>query len=212
MKLPRRKILHLAAGAAALPALPRIASALDHPIRPVRWIVSFPAGGANDIVARIIGEYLSENLGQQFIIENKAGAGGNVGMQYARSRLVSERHATLSHWHRSPSHAEKSRPLANAPPLPIAATIALEMIGPIPGTVITLRQLSSLFANVSISSVTASIRSSSCRQSLARSATMRIMRGERTSVRLARMSGSAWRRKRSPCRTMMPRSRRKPRI
>ena len=90
--------------------------------------------------------------------------------------------------------------LANAPPLPIAATIALEMIGPIPGTVITLRQLSSLFANVSISSVTASIRSSSCRQSVARSATMHNMRGESTSVRLARMSGSAWRRKRSsPC-------------
>ena len=77
--------------------------------------------------------------------------------------------------------------------------LALEMIGPIPGTVMTLRQLSSLLAKVSISSVTASIRSSSCRQSLARSATMRTMRGERRSVRLARMSGSAWRRKRSPC-------------
>jgi multidrug efflux pump subunit AcrB len=61
----------------------------------------------------------------------------------------------------SPSQAEKSRPLANAPPLPIAAIVALEMIGPMPGTVMTLRQLSSLFANVSISSVTASIRSSS---------------------------------------------------
>ena len=85
-------------------------------------------------------------------------------------------------------------------------------IGPMPGTVITLRQPSSLFAKVSISSVTGSIRSSSCRQSLARSATMRTIRGERTSVRLAKMSGSAWRRKRSPCRTMMPRSRRKPRI
>jgi hypothetical protein len=72
-----------------------------------------------------------------------------------------------------PSQAEKSRPLANATPLPIAATIALEMIGPIPGTVITLRQLSSLFANASISSVTVSIRSSSRRQSPASSATMR---------------------------------------
>ena len=86
---------------------------------------------------------------------------------------------------------------AAAAPLPIAATIALEMIGPMPGTVMTLRQLLSLFAKVSISSVTVSIRSSSCRQSLARSATMRTMRGERTSVRLARMSGSVWRRKRS---------------
>src|ERR1700750_2521756 len=73
-----------------------------------------------------------------------------------------------------PSQAEKSRPLANAAPLPIAATIALEMIGPMPGTVITLRQLSSLFASVPISSVTVSIRSSSRRQSLARSATMRV--------------------------------------
>ena len=78
----------------------------------------------------------------------------------------------------SPIQAEKSRPLVNAAPLPIAATIALEMIGPMPGTVMTLRQLSSFFANVSISSVTGSIRSSSCRQSLARSATMRPMRGD----------------------------------
>src|SRR6266699_335805 len=86
------------------------------------------------------------------------------------------------------------------------------MTVPIPGTVITLRQLSSLFANASISSVTVSIRSSSRRQSPASSATMRTMRGERTSARLARMSGSNWRRKRNPCRTMIPRSRRKPRI
>ncbi len=103
-----------------------------------------------------------------------------------------------------PIQAEKSRPLANAAPLPIAAIIALEMIEPMPGTVMTLRQLLSLFDKASISSVTTSIRSSSCRQSPARSATMRTMRGDRTSVRLARMSGSAWRRKRSPCRTMMP--------
>src|SRR3981081_863185 len=82
----------------------------------------------------------------------------------------------------------------------MAATIALEMIGPMPGTVITLRQLSSLFASVSISSVTVSIRSSSCRQSPARSMTIRIMRVDSKSGRLARMSGSNWRRKRSPCR------------
>jgi tripartite-type tricarboxylate transporter receptor subunit TctC len=81
MKLPRRQFLHLAAGAAALPAGSRIASALDYPTRPVHWIVSFAAGGANDIVARIVGQYLSDHLGQQFIIENRSGAGGNVGMQ-----------------------------------------------------------------------------------------------------------------------------------
>ncbi len=83
MELPRRIFLHLAAGAAALPALSRFASAATWPERPVHWIVSFPPGGGNDIVARIIGQYLSEHLGQQFVIENKAGAGGNMGMQSA---------------------------------------------------------------------------------------------------------------------------------
>jgi tripartite-type tricarboxylate transporter receptor subunit TctC len=85
MKLPRRRVLHLAAGAAALPALSRVASAETYPSRPVHWIVSFAAGGPNDIVARIIGQYLSDHLGQQFVIENRAGAGGNVGMQSALS-------------------------------------------------------------------------------------------------------------------------------
>jgi tripartite-type tricarboxylate transporter receptor subunit TctC len=81
MKLPRRTFLHLAAGAAALPTVSRIARAQTYPSRPVHWIVSFPAGGPNDIVARIIGQYLSDHLGQQFVIENRAGAGGNIGMQ-----------------------------------------------------------------------------------------------------------------------------------
>ena len=84
MKLPhRRQFLHLAAGAAALPAVSRIARAQTYPSRPVRWIVSFAAGGPNDIVARIVGQYLSDHLGQQFVIENRAGAAGNVGMQSA---------------------------------------------------------------------------------------------------------------------------------
>jgi tripartite-type tricarboxylate transporter receptor subunit TctC len=80
MKLDRRHFLHLAAGAAALPAFSRIAAAQGYPARPVHWIVSFTAGGPNDTVARVIGQYLSERLGQQFIIENKVGAGGNIGM------------------------------------------------------------------------------------------------------------------------------------
>ena len=80
MKLPRRAFLQMAAGAAALAAIPRVARAQSYPTRPVHWIVSFTAGGPNDIVARIIGQYLSERLGQQFIIENKVGAGGNIGM------------------------------------------------------------------------------------------------------------------------------------
>jgi tripartite-type tricarboxylate transporter receptor subunit TctC len=83
MKLPRRNFLHLAAGAAALPTLSRIAWTESYPSRPVRWIVSFAAGGPNDIVARIVGQYLSDHLGQQFVIENRAGAAGNVGMQSA---------------------------------------------------------------------------------------------------------------------------------
>jgi tripartite-type tricarboxylate transporter receptor subunit TctC len=87
MKLPRRRFLHLAAGAAALPALSRVASAETYPSRPVHWIVSFAAGGPNDIVARIIGQYLSEHLGQQFVIENRPGAGGNVGMQSVLSAV-----------------------------------------------------------------------------------------------------------------------------
>jgi tripartite-type tricarboxylate transporter receptor subunit TctC len=79
--MKRRRFLHLAAGAVALPALSRLASAQTYPSRPVHWIVSFAAGGPNDVVARIIGQYLSDHLGQQFIIENRPGAGGNVGMQ-----------------------------------------------------------------------------------------------------------------------------------
>jgi tripartite-type tricarboxylate transporter receptor subunit TctC len=78
MNLPRRGFLHLAAGAAAFPAVPRIAWAQTYPARPVRWIVGFPAGGAADIVARIMAQSLSERLGQQFVIENRPGAGSNI--------------------------------------------------------------------------------------------------------------------------------------
>ncbi len=78
MKLPRRQFLHLAAGAAALPAVSRIARAQTYPTRPVHIIVGFPPGGATDIVARLMGQWLSERLGQQFIIENRPGAGSNI--------------------------------------------------------------------------------------------------------------------------------------
>jgi tripartite-type tricarboxylate transporter receptor subunit TctC len=81
MKFPRRTFLQLAVGAAALPALPRIARAQAYPSRPVRIIVGFPAGGATDIQARLMGQWLSERLGQQFIIENRAGASGNIGTE-----------------------------------------------------------------------------------------------------------------------------------
>ena len=79
MKLPRRKFLRLAAGAAALPAVSQIASAQAYPTRPVTVIVPFAPGGATDVVGRIVGEYLSQALRQQFVIENVAGAGGTTG-------------------------------------------------------------------------------------------------------------------------------------
>ncbi|MGA9950116.1 MAG: tripartite tricarboxylate transporter substrate binding protein [Xanthobacteraceae bacterium] len=78
MKLPRRKFLHLAAGAAGLPAVSRIASADTYPGRPVHIIVGFPAGTSSDITARLISQWLSERLGQQFVVENRTGAGTNV--------------------------------------------------------------------------------------------------------------------------------------
>jgi tripartite-type tricarboxylate transporter receptor subunit TctC len=81
MKLPRRKFLHLAAGAAALPALSRIASAQTYPARAVRVIVPFTPAGDTDFVARLIGQWLSERLGQQFVIENRPGGGTNIGTE-----------------------------------------------------------------------------------------------------------------------------------
>jgi len=81
MKCPRRTFLRLALGAAALPAVSRVAWAQAYPSRPVRIIVGFPPGGATDIQARLMGQWLSERLGQQFIVENRAGASGNIGTE-----------------------------------------------------------------------------------------------------------------------------------
>jgi tripartite-type tricarboxylate transporter receptor subunit TctC len=83
MQLPRRQFLRLAAGTAALPAIPRLARAQTYPVRPVRWLVGFAAGGPQDIVARLLGQSLSERLGQQFVIENRPGAGGNIATEAA---------------------------------------------------------------------------------------------------------------------------------
>src|SRR5215813_9919483 len=81
MKLPRRKFLHLAAGAASIAAMSRIAAAQAHPSRLVRIIVPFPAGQASDTVARLVGQSLSERLAQPFVIENRTDAGGNIGTE-----------------------------------------------------------------------------------------------------------------------------------
>jgi tripartite-type tricarboxylate transporter receptor subunit TctC len=81
MKLPRRTFLHLAAGAAALPAMSRIARAQAYPSRPVRIIVGLAAGSSLDILARLMGQWLSERLGQPFVIENRPGAGSNIGTE-----------------------------------------------------------------------------------------------------------------------------------
>jgi tripartite-type tricarboxylate transporter receptor subunit TctC len=78
VKLPRRKFLHLAAAVAALAAVSRVAAAQGYPSRPVRLVVGFAAGSTTDILARLIGQWLSERLGQQFVIENRPGAAGNI--------------------------------------------------------------------------------------------------------------------------------------
>jgi tripartite-type tricarboxylate transporter receptor subunit TctC len=78
MRLPRRRFLQLAAGAAALPAASRVAGAQTYPTRPVRIVVGFPAGGVGDILARLLGQWLSERLGRQFVIENRPGAATNI--------------------------------------------------------------------------------------------------------------------------------------
>src|SRR6516225_8413876 len=81
MKIPRRRFLHLAASTAALPTVPRFAWAQAYPSGPVRWIVGFAAGGDADIIARLIGLWLSERFAQQFIIENRPGAASNIAIE-----------------------------------------------------------------------------------------------------------------------------------
>jgi tripartite-type tricarboxylate transporter receptor subunit TctC len=83
MKLPRRRFLHLAAGAAALPVTSQLGRAQAYPTRPVRIFVGYAAAGGNDIMARIMGQWLSEKLGQRFIIENRPGAGTNIATEAA---------------------------------------------------------------------------------------------------------------------------------
>jgi tripartite-type tricarboxylate transporter receptor subunit TctC len=94
MKLPRRQFLHLAAGATALPVTSRIARAQAYPTRPVRIVLGFPPGGAYDTIARPMGQWLSERLGQPFIIENRPGAGSNLATE-AVARAPADGHTLL---------------------------------------------------------------------------------------------------------------------
>jgi tripartite-type tricarboxylate transporter receptor subunit TctC len=94
MTLPRRRFLQLAVGAAALPAISSVARAQPYPLRPVRIIVPIAAGGSQDIVARLMGQWLSERLGQPFVIENRAGGGGNIGTEVA-ARAPADGHTLL---------------------------------------------------------------------------------------------------------------------
>ena len=106
MKFPRRRFLRLAASAAALPALLRIARAQGYPTRPVRIVVGFPSGGTND--ARLIAEWLTKHFGRSFIVENRAGAAGNIGAEAV------VRVASLDHL--APSHVEHNPPSRNRSP------------------------------------------------------------------------------------------------
>jgi tripartite-type tricarboxylate transporter receptor subunit TctC len=94
MNIPRRQFLYLATGATALPAVSRFAAAQTYPTRPVRIVVSFPPGGPSDILARLIGQYISDRLGQPFVIENRPGAGGNLGTE-AVVRAAADGHTLL---------------------------------------------------------------------------------------------------------------------
>jgi tripartite-type tricarboxylate transporter receptor subunit TctC len=78
MTCSRRAVLQFAAGAVASPSFPLIAHAQSYPTRPIRWMVPFPPGGATDVVARVVSQWLSERLGQPVVIENRGGAGGNI--------------------------------------------------------------------------------------------------------------------------------------
>ena len=97
MKLPRRQFLHLAAGAAALPAVSRIAWAQAYPTRPVRIIVGYAAGGATDIIARLMGQWLSERLGQPFVIENRPGRWRQYRHRGGRAIAAGRLHAPSGH-------------------------------------------------------------------------------------------------------------------
>jgi len=119
MKLPRRNFLHLAASAAALPTVSRVARAQACPTRPVRIIVGSAAGGPSDILARLMGQWLSERLGQQFVIDNRPGGGGNIGTE-AVVRAPADGYTLLLVGPRSGHSQSREKQLAS--PLPLVPT------------------------------------------------------------------------------------------
>src|SRR5262245_9677073 len=98
MKLPRRQFLHLAAGAAALPAIATIAGAQAYPTRPITMVVPFPAGGPTDTLARILGERMRRTLGQAIIVENVSGAGGSIGVGRVARAAPDGYTISIGHW------------------------------------------------------------------------------------------------------------------
>jgi tripartite-type tricarboxylate transporter receptor subunit TctC len=98
MKLPRRQFLHLAAGAAALPAMPRIAGAQAYPSRPITMIVGFPPGGPGDVLGRIISERMRASIGQPVVVENVGGANGSIGVGRAARAAPDGYSICLGHW------------------------------------------------------------------------------------------------------------------
>ena len=107
MKLPRRNFLHLAAGAAALPAVSRIAWAQAYPTRPITIVDTFPPGGSTGIIARIIADKFSETLGQQVIVDQRAGAGGTIAGQANRQKHARRIHDHVG-IHRNARHCPES--------------------------------------------------------------------------------------------------------
>jgi tripartite-type tricarboxylate transporter receptor subunit TctC len=109
MKLPRRQFLHLAASAASLPVASRMARAQSYPSRPITMIVPYPAGGPTDTIARLLGERMRGSLGQPVIIENVAGAGGNIGVGRVARAAGDGYTVGIGHWARTSSTGRSTR-------------------------------------------------------------------------------------------------------
>src|SRR5262245_59091224 len=109
MRFARRQFLRLAAGAAACEAIASSAAAQSYPARPVRFVHGFAAGGSGDIAARLIAQWLSDRLGQQFVVENRTGAGGNIGVEAVTGGLAGGYHLLQVNWGKTDNTATYGR-------------------------------------------------------------------------------------------------------